>query len=66
MTCKDGRVEKGTHVVSTLPLSVLRDGVREIGLCLATGKTGPPFWRINYLEFVWNDFGAVKGVIDDS
>lgn len=28
VTCRDGRVEKGTHVVSTLPLSVLTDGVR--------------------------------------
>ncbi|CAM9185090.1 unnamed protein product, partial [Laminaria digitata] len=26
VTCRDGRLEKGTHVVSTLPLSVLRDG----------------------------------------
>lgn len=26
VTCRDGRVEDGTHVVSTLPLSVLQDG----------------------------------------
>ncbi|CAM9102885.1 unnamed protein product [Ectocarpus fasciculatus] len=26
VTCRDGRVEQGTHVVSALPLSVLQDG----------------------------------------
>lgn len=27
VTCRNGRIEQGTHVVSALPLSVLQDGV---------------------------------------
>lgn len=27
VTSRDGRIERGTHVVSALPLSVLQDGV---------------------------------------
>lgn len=37
VTCGDGREEEGTHVVSTLPLSVMQDGV-STGFSVTQGR----------------------------
>lgn len=39
VTCRDGREERGTHVVSALPLSVLQDGVG-VACCLCSDHRG--------------------------
>lgn len=55
VTCRDGRKEQGTHVVCTLPLSVLQDGVgfvlllrikSECSRCMVT----PSRWSPAYLS----------------
>ncbi|CAM9593648.1 unnamed protein product, partial [Hapterophycus canaliculatus] len=38
VTCRDGRLERGTHVVSALPLSVLQDGDVEFSPALPEAK----------------------------
>ncbi|CAM9352490.1 unnamed protein product [Scytosiphon promiscuus] len=38
VTCRDGRIERGTHVVSALPLSVLQDGDVEFSPALPAAK----------------------------